>query len=162
MRLNGESQVPTRHEDGRALSFFDRRKSHGHGSFGVSLEIYRATLNMMVVLRHLVGSDPSIEFADEESIGNAAVTQHFNAQPPKAARRIEPEKRSVVINEAQSAKMPMGVDPADVTQVTRPRGASKWLTASHWLILFETNWVVFVIGLSVLGLLVCAVRLRQI
>jgi hypothetical protein len=115
----------------------------------------------MVVLRHLVGSDPSIEFADEDNIGNAAVTLHFNAQPPKAARRLEPDKHSVVINEAQGPKMPSGGDPADVTQVTRPRGAAKWLTASHWLVLLESNWVLFVIGLSVLGLLVCAVRLRR-
>jgi hypothetical protein len=114
----------------------------------------------MVVLRHLVGTDPSIEFADGDNIGGHAVTQHFSAQAPRAAQRIEQDRRSVVINESQPLKMPVCGDPADVTQVTRPRGVAKWLAAKHWLVLLETNWVVFVVVLCVLGLLVYAVRRR--
>ena len=117
--------------------------------------------NTMVVLRHLVGSDPSIEFADEEHVGNAAVTLHFEPRPPKAAVSIEQEQRSVVITDPYSPRVPGAGDPADVTQVTRPRGVARWLTLNHWIILLESNWVVVVVGLSVLVLLVCAVRLRQ-
>ncbi len=135
-------------------------ESVGLAHFGVKLQIYRAILNTMVVLRHLVGSDPSIEFADEEYIGNAAVTLHFEPRPPKAAVSIEQDQRSVVIAEP-FARVPGPGDPADVTQVTRPRGVARWLTLNHWIILLESNWVVVVVGFSVLVLLICAVRLHQ-
>lgn len=137
------------------------QKAFADVRFGAELEMYRAILNTMVVLRHLVGSDPSIEFADEDCIGNAAVTLHFDPRPPKAAVSIEQDKRSVVITDAPYPKLPGAGDPADVTQVTRPRGVARWFTLNHWIILFETNWILLTVGLSVLVLLVCAVRLRH-
>jgi len=131
------------------------------GQFSTKLEIYRAILNTMVVLRHLIGSDPSIQVADDDCLGNAAVTLHFEARPPKAALSIEQDKRSVVITDAQLGRNPLPGDPADVTQVTRQRGVARWLSLRHWIILLESNWVVVAVGFSVFMLLFCAVRLRH-
>ncbi len=131
-------------------------------AFSVKLELCGAILNMMVVLRHLLGSDPSIEVADEERLGASAITLHFEARPPKAARSVEQDSRSVVVSDAQVGKNATFGDPADVTQVTRTRGIARWLSPSHWVILLESNWVVVVVGISVLVLLMCAVKLHQI
>jgi hypothetical protein len=117
---------------------------------------------MMVVLRHLNGSDPHIEIADEEHGGNAVATLHFEPRPLKAARSIEHDTRSVVVSDRQLVKNVNVGEPADVTQVTRSRGNARWLTLSHWIILLESNWVVFVVGLSALILLICAFRLRHL
>jgi hypothetical protein len=116
----------------------------------------------MVVLRHLLGSDPSIEVADEELFGTPAVTLHFDARQPKRALSFEQEPRSVVVSETQVVPIAFSGDPADVTQVTRTRGIARWLSPRHWIILLESNWVVVVVGLSVLVLLICAVRLHEI
>ncbi len=116
----------------------------------------------MVVLRHLLGSDPRIEVADDELLGASAVTLHFDARQPKPALSIEQETRSVVVSEVQAARNSFSGDPADVTQVTRTRGIARWLSPRHWIILLESNWVVVVVGLSVLVLFICAVRLHPI
>jgi len=118
-------------------------------------------LKAMVILRHLVGSDPSIEIADEQPGNNAALTLHFEARPPRAALSIRQDTRSVVISDAQRGSTAIISDLSDVTQVTRTKGSARWLTSRHWVILLESNWVVVVVGLSVLVLLICAIKLRQ-
>ena len=115
----------------------------------------------MVVLRHLVGSDPSIEIADEQPGSDAALTLHFEARPPRAALSIRQDARSVVISDTQRGSNAVISDVSDVTQVTRTKGIARWLTLRHWVILLESNWVVLVVGLSVLVLLICAIKLRQ-
>ncbi len=116
----------------------------------------------MVVLRHLIGSDPSIEVADEERREDATVTLHFEARPPKAALSIEQDARSVVIRDTQFGKKNACLgDPSDITQVTRTRGSARWLTLKHWIIFLESNWVAIFVGLSVLILMICAIRFRQ-
>ncbi len=117
---------------------------------------------LMVVLRHLLGSDPSIEVADEEHLGASAITLHFEARLPKAALSIQQDSRSVVVSDTQIGRNATFGDPADVTQVTRTRGIARWLSPRHWIILLESNWVVFVVGLSVLVLLMCVVKLHRI
>jgi hypothetical protein len=132
------------------------------GAFGAKVELYGAILKLMVVLRHLVGSDPSIEVADEERRGEAAITLHFEARPPKAALSIEQDTRSVVLSDALFAKSAFLGDASDVTQVTRTRGIARWFTLRHWVILLESNWVVIVVGLSALVLVICAIRLYRL
>lgn len=115
----------------------------------------------MAVLRRLGGSDPNIEVADEQRAGDALVPLHFDPRQPKAALSIEQDTRSVVVSDNPVMKNANLGDPSDVTQVTRARGIAKWFTVSHWVILFESNWVIIVVGLSAVALLICAIRLRQ-
>jgi hypothetical protein len=114
----------------------------------------------MVVLRHLIGSDPSIEVADEETGAESAVTVLFDARPPKAALTVEQDQHSVVVRDIQVDSKALLSDVAEVTQVTRTKGIARLLSFRHWVIFVESNWVVAVVGLSVVALLICAIRLR--
>ena len=110
----------------------------------------------MVDVRHSLGSDPNIEVPERESAPGSGTTVHFEARPPKAARCVEPEVKSVVV--AESGKNPNVA--AETTHVTRPRGVARWLSPSSWVIAFENHWVFIAVGLSLLALFVCAARLR--
>lgn len=110
----------------------------------------------MVVLRHLVGSDPNIQISDEESTLGSAVTVHFDARVPKAARRIDPEGQSVVVAEPGRTLNVV----VETTHVTRLRGVARWLSPNQWVITFENHWVFVAVGFCLVALLVCVARLR--
>jgi len=111
----------------------------------------------MVVLRHLDGSDPNIEFCNEESGPGSAVTMHFNARSPKAAHGLVPELPSVVVRDAQLASR---LSSAETTYITRPRGWARWLSPKLWVITLENHWVFVALGLLLVSLLFVATRMR--
>ena len=110
----------------------------------------------MVVLRQGSDSNPNIEVLDDERAAGSTVTVHFEARPPNAARRVEPEAQSVVV--VQLGKN-LGA-AAETTHVTRPRGLARWLSPKLWLISVENHWVFLAVGLAVAALLFCTARLR--
>jgi hypothetical protein len=113
---------------------------------------------MMAVLRHLVGSDPSIAVSDEEIAAGVAVTLHFEARHPKPSHSIEQNTPSIVISNTPLGKH-LG-NAAEVTHITRPRGMARWFSLNTWIILLESHWVFIALGLSVLALLICTAKLH--
>lgn len=113
----------------------------------------------MVVLRHLNGSDPSIEVTDEEAGGEAAQTVYFQERPPKAALNLTQESRSVVIHDTLAP--PVAGDPTDVTQMSRQKRESRQSISQRLLVWIESHWVVVAIGLAIVTLALTAARLRR-
>ena len=137
--------------DGNAVQSDTKPKS-GKGS---------AKLDTMVVLRHMIGSDPSIEVAEEEPGNGSVVTVMFDAHPPRVARTIEQEQSSVVLRDARIGPDAWLSDIEQATQITRVRGIARLLSLRYWVIWLESNWVVAALGLSILALLFCSIRMRQ-
>jgi hypothetical protein len=100
----------------------------------------------MVDSRHLAGSNPDVQIADEETNPELPTTVHFDARPPRAATHVQPETRSVVIRELGGAPTPY--DPADVTQTIRPR-AGTLPRPGKVIAWVERHWVSLAIGVSV-------------
>jgi len=107
-------------------------------------------------LRHLNGSNPTIEVCDSETASGTAVAVHFEARPPKAPHSVEQEIPSVVIGSTPPAKDGC----AEVTHVTRPRGLARWLSLKVWVIAVERHWVFIALSIAVSALLICAAKLH--
>ncbi len=100
----------------------------------------------MVVLRHLVDSEPDVQSATGDADPDVPTMVHFDARQPRAATQVEQESRSVVIRDPGGS--PAQYDPSDVTETIRPRAASRSVLAKSiaWA---EGHWVLLAIAVTV-------------
>jgi hypothetical protein len=113
----------------------------------------------MVVERHLAGSDPNIEVTDEELGGESARTVHFKERLPNAPRELSQEAQSVVIHD--TVRPAVVGDPTDVTQLSRKKREIRRSGPKQLVVWLESHWVALAIGVALMVLVVCAIRLHR-